>query len=257
MPYVPNTDDDRRKMLDRIGVDKFEDLLVGIPEKLRLGRELDIPQLSEMELLREIKNLSRESRDGLVGFAGGGVYDHFIPSAVGTIVSRPEFMTAYTPYQAEVAQGTLQVIYEFQTHICRLTGMDIANASMYDGASAAAEAVALAAKVTNRNKVVIAETVSPAYRDVTRTYLSGLGIEQVPAPLKDGVTDLSRLEDLIDENTAAVSDRTAELFRIARRDRAGRDDDSQGRRQADYGGRSDRAGDSQDARRVRRRYRDR
>ncbi len=204
MPYVPNTDDDRRKMLDRIGVGKFEDLLEGIPESLRLKRELDIPQLSEMELLREIKDLSRESREGLIGFAGGGVYDHFIPSAVATIVSRPEFMTAYTPYQAEVAQGTLQVIYEFQTHICRLTGMDIANASMYDGASAAAEAVMLAAKVTNRNKVVIAETVSPAYRDVIRTYLSGQDIEQVAAPMKGGVTDLNKLEDLIDENTAGV-----------------------------------------------------
>ncbi len=204
MPYVPNTDDDRRKMLKRIGVEKFEDLLTGIPENLRLNRPLDIPQLSEMELLREIRELSQESRAGLVGFAGGGVYDHFIPSAVGTIVSRPEFMTAYTPYQAEVAQGTLQVIYEFQTHICRLTGMDIANASMYDGASAAAEAVMLAAKVTRRNKVIVADTVSPAYREVIKTYLSGLDIEQVPAPLKDGVTDLNRLEDLIDENTAAV-----------------------------------------------------
>ncbi len=204
MSYVPNTDDDRRAMLKRIGVDKFEDLLDGIPAHLRLKRELNIPSLSEMELLREIQELSRENREGLVGFAGGGVYDHWIPSAVNTIISRPEFMTAYTPYQAEVAQGTLQAIYEFQTHICRLTGMDVANASMYDGATAAAEAAMLALKVTNRNRIVLAETLNPSYRDVVRTYLSGLDIEIVTAPMADGVTDLNRLEDLLDENTAGV-----------------------------------------------------
>ncbi len=204
MPYVPNTDDDRRQMLQQIGVGKFEDLLDGIPDELRLKRDLDIPRLSEMELMREIRLLSRESREGLIGFAGGGVYDHFVPAAVSSIVSRPEFMTAYTPYQAEVAQGTLQAIYEFQTHICRLTGMDVANASMYDGASAAAEAAMLAMKVTKRSKVVVAETVSPAYRDVINTYLSGLEIELVMAPMTDGATDLNRLEDIVDENTACV-----------------------------------------------------
>jgi len=204
MPYVPNTDDDRKVMLEKIGVEKFEDLLDGIPAELRLKRELNIPKLSEMELLSEMQALSRESREGLIGFAGGGVYDHFIPAAVGAIVSRPEFMTAYTPYQAEVAQGTLQVIYEFQTHICRLTGMDIANASMYDGATAAAEAVALSARLTRRTKVVIGATVNPAYREVIKTYLIGHDLEQVTAPMKDGVLDLNRLEDLIDENTACV-----------------------------------------------------
>ncbi|HOD67239.1 MAG TPA: aminomethyl-transferring glycine dehydrogenase subunit GcvPA [candidate division Zixibacteria bacterium] len=204
MPYVPNTDDDRRDMLKRIGVDKFEDLLEGIPSELRLKRELNIPALSEMELLREIEALSRESREGLAGFAGGGVYDHFIPAAVGAITSRPEFMTAYTPYQAEVAQGTLQAIYEYQTHVCRLTGMDVANASMYDGATAAAEAAMLAVKATGRNRMVAAETLNPMYREVIRTYLSGLDVEIVTAPMADGVTDLNRLEDAIDEHTAGV-----------------------------------------------------
>ncbi|MFQ5453252.1 MAG: glycine dehydrogenase, partial [Candidatus Zixiibacteriota bacterium] len=177
MPYISNTDDDSRKMLETIGVKNLEELFSTIPDNLRLKRSLDIPALSEMELLREIKKLSEENRERLVCFAGGGVYDHFIPAAVNSIISRPEFMTAYTPYQAEVAQGTLQVIYEFQSHICRLTGMDVANASMYDGATATAEAIILAVNVTKRQKVIVSQTVSPLYRDVIKTYLCGRGIE--------------------------------------------------------------------------------
>ena len=138
MPFVPNTDDDRRHMFERIGVDSFNELIKYIPNDLRLNRPLDIPALSEMELLADIERMSCDNHRGLVCFAGGGVYDHFVPSALTSLLSRPEFVTAYTPYQAEVAQGTLQVIYEFQSHICRLTGMDVANASMYDGATAAA-----------------------------------------------------------------------------------------------------------------------
>jgi glycine dehydrogenase subunit 1 len=204
MPYISNTDDDRRDMLRRIGVDSIEHLLDGIPENLRLNRPLDISALSEMELLIEVEELSRESHDGLTCFAGGGVYDHFIPAAVGSIISRPEFMTAYTPYQPEVSQGTLQVTYEFQTHICRLTGMEIANASLYDGASAAAEAILLAVRVTKRDKAVISSTVSPLYRQVIDTYLAGRGIELVYVPMQDGVTDYNRMQDVIDENTACV-----------------------------------------------------
>ena len=204
MPYIPNTDDDRRAMLQRIGVKEFEELLSAIPAQLRLNRPLDIPALSEMELLREIEELSRDNREGLVCFAGGGIYDHFIPAAVGTIISRPEFMTAYTPYQSEVSQGTLQVIYEFQTHICRLTGMDVANASLYDGASAAAEATVIATKVTKKNKVVVAETVSPLYREVIDTYLSGRDIKQAQVPMDAGSCDLNRLKDVIDDQTACV-----------------------------------------------------
>jgi glycine dehydrogenase subunit 1 len=203
-PYIPNTDDDRKKMLETIGVKSFEQILAGIPEPLRMKRPLDIPALSEVELLKEIQEMSSRNREGLIGFAGGGVYDHFIPAAVGAIISRPEFMTAYTPYQPEVAQGTLQVIYEFQTHMCRLTGMDVANASMYDGASAAAEALAVSTSITKRNKIVIAETVNPLYREVIMTYLQGRGFEIVLAPMKDGVTDLNRLPDILDEKTACV-----------------------------------------------------
>ncbi len=203
-PYISNTDDDRKKMLETIGVSSFEQLLSNIPEPLRMKRPLDIPMLPEVELLKEIQEMSSRNREGLLCFAGGGVYDHFIPAAVGTIISRPEFMTAYTPYQPEVAQGTLQVIYEFQTHMCRLTGMDVANASMYDGASAAAEAVNISTGITKRHKVVIAETVNPLYREVITTYLQGRHLEIVSAPMKDGVTDLNRLEDIVDEQTACV-----------------------------------------------------
>ncbi len=201
MSYIPNTDDDRREMLKRIGVKSIEELLDTIPEELRLKKPLNIPKLSELELLREIDELAHQNKEDLICFAGGGVYDHYVPSAIGTILSRPEFATAYTPYQPEVSQGTLQVIYEFQTHICRLTGMAVANASMYDGASAAAEAIALAVKSTRRNKVVISETVSPMVREVINTYLSGTDIEQVFLPMKNGMVDPDKLAAL--DNTVA------------------------------------------------------
>jgi glycine dehydrogenase subunit 1 len=204
MVYIPNTDDDRKQMLERIGVKSLDELFKTIPSSVRINKELDIPSLSEMELLMETERLSKLNSMDLTCFAGGGVYDHFIPSALETIVSRPEFMTAYTPYQAEVAQGTLQVIYEFQTHICRLTGMDVANASMYDGASAAAEALILSSSNTRRTKVIISETVNPLFREVIRTYMSGKEIELVTVPHKDGYVDIEILSEKIDDNTAAV-----------------------------------------------------
>jgi len=205
MPYIPNTDDDRRIMLDRVGAKNIDDLFTPIPENLRVKRPLNLPEpLSEMELVREIEAISIKNRSDLVIFAGGGVYDHFIPAAVDTIINRPEFVTAYTPYQAEVAQGTLQVIYEFQTHICRLTGMDVANASMYDGASAAAEAVHLVLARTKRNRIIISETISPFFREVIKTYLSGQNAEIVLIPQSGGVTDFNRLKDAITGQTAGV-----------------------------------------------------
>ncbi len=203
-PYLSITDVDRKIMLDKLGVENFDQLTAPIPEKMRLNRPLDIAPLSEMELLAQLEQMAACNRTDLVCFAGGGLYDHFIPAAVGTIVSRPEFMTAYTPYQAEVAQGTLQVIYEFQTHICRLTGMDVANASMYDGASAAAEAAIICAGVTRRKKILVSDGLNPLFCQVMKTYLQSRGIELVTVPLKGGTTDLTSLEDAIDENTAAV-----------------------------------------------------
>lgn len=203
MSYISNTGDDRKKMLDKIGMKSMEELFDPIPKELRLQDKLNIPVLSELELLAEIEKISLENAGGLTCFAGGGVYDHFIPAALESVLSRPEFMTAYTPYQAEVGQGTLQVIYEFQTHICRITGLDAANASMYDGASAAAEALILAMHVTKRNKVVVSETVSPMWRDVISTYLSGRSVELVFVPMKNGKTDFAKIADIVDENTAA------------------------------------------------------
>ena len=191
-------------MLDKIGVASIDELLAVIPEKLRLQRPLDIPAASEMEVLRGLAALAADNRTDLVCFAGGGVYDHFIPAAVSSVISRPEFMTAYTPYQPEVSQGTLQVIYEFQSHICRLTGMQVANASLYDGATAAAEAVLLACRATRRDKVVVARSASPMFRDVIGTYLCGRDIEVVELPMAGGRTDCDRLADAVDDKTACV-----------------------------------------------------
>ena len=204
MPYIPNTDADRQEMLKKIGVKSVEELFGAIPSELRLKRPLKIPQMSEMEILAHIKELSHSDHEEMICFAGGGVYDHFIPAALAAVLSRPEFMTSYTPYQPEVSQGTLQIIYEFQSHICRLTGMEVSNASLYDGATAAAEAVILAVRVTNCNRVVISETVNPLYRQVIETYLNGLGIDLVSVPARNGVTDLSKLGDTIDEKTACL-----------------------------------------------------
>lgn len=204
MPYIPNTKENQAEMLKRIGVEKLEDLFDSIPEALRLKRPLDIPAYSEMELLHRIRGLAGGNRTNLTCFAGGGVYDHFIPSALEAVLSRPEFMTAYTPYQAEVSQGTLQIIYEFQTHICRLTGMDVANASMYDGSTAAAEAMILAMNVTKRKKIIISETVSPLYREVIDTYLSGHEVDIVTVPASNGRCDIEAIKKAIDDQTAAL-----------------------------------------------------
>jgi glycine dehydrogenase subunit 1 len=205
MPYIPNTDDDRRLMLERIGAAGIDDLFGPIPPAMRLKEPLRLPSpLTEMELLSELEAISCQNKCPLTVFAGGGVYDHFIPAAVSVLSSRPEFVTAYTPYQAEVSQGTLQVIYEFQTHICRLTGMDAANASMYDGASAAAEAALLALGRTARSKVLLSETINPLFREVIKTYLSGRDTELIIIPHRGGETDFDRMESAVDDETACV-----------------------------------------------------
>ncbi len=181
MAYIANTARDTREMLDFIGVADVEELFADIPAKVRLGSAPAIPDaLSEFEtlrLMREWSALNRPAATAYASFIGAGCYDHFIPSAVNAIAQRGEILTAYTPYQAEASQGTLQIIFEFQSMICALTGMDVANASMYDGASALAEAVIMAVRVTGRSKVIFAEAVHPAYREVVVSYTKPQGIE--------------------------------------------------------------------------------
>ena len=207
MPFIPNTEPEKRKMLTDIGVDKFEDLLVNVPENLRLKRPLQLPEpLSEFEvtqLLAAVAEKNKNIQDAIC-FLGGGAYDHYIPAAVGHITSRSEFYTAYTPYQPEVSQGTLQVIYEYQSMICALTGMDASNASMYDGASALAEAALLAYNHTGRNEIIVSKTVNPLYIEVLKTYCHGQSIKVQVVDYEDGVTKLSALKEKISNTTAAV-----------------------------------------------------
>lgn len=178
-PYLPHTDKDREAMLEKMGFKCFEDLLAHIPEEIRV-KELQIaPGLSELELSEKLKSLAAKNKScsQQASFLGAGSYRRFVPAAVQSIVSRSEFATAYTPYQPEVSQGTLQAIYEFQTAVCLLTGMDLANASVYDGPTACAEGALMAARITDRNKVYAARTLNPEYMQVTSSYLQTCGLE--------------------------------------------------------------------------------
>ena len=206
MPFIPNTDEDRRKMLERIGVAGFASLLEDIPEELRLESNLDLPEsLSEMDVRRAADSLSSKnvSQENVVSFMGAGVYDHYIPSVVDKIVSRSEYYTAYTPYQPEVSQGTLQVIYEYQSMICELTGMEVSNASMYDGASALAEAALMGRSINGREEIILASTIHPRYRSAIRTYLHHLCC-LIEVPYEDGVSDLNYVSDKVGDKTCAI-----------------------------------------------------
>ncbi|OQX93110.1 MAG: glycine dehydrogenase, partial [Tenericutes bacterium 4572_104] len=172
MAFVPNTDNDRQEMLDAIGVKSFNDLLANIPDNLRLKSDLNLPEgLSELETVQLIKSIANKNitTETHTCFMGGGAYDHYIPSIVGSVLERPEFKTAYTPYQAEVSQGTLQAMFEYQSCICSLTGMDVSNASQYEAGSSLAEACMLAQAQTRNKKVVFAGTINPNYVAVTKT----------------------------------------------------------------------------------------
>ncbi len=206
MRYIPHTESDIERMLEAIGVDSIAELFSTVPRKHRLDRPLDlVPALSEQELVSELaqlasRNANTESHDW---FLGGGVYAHFVPSAVDALISRAEFYSAYTPYQAEISQGTLQAIFEWQTMICGLTGMEVANASMYDGASATAEAALMAMRGTRRSRVVVAAGLHPHTREVLETYLDGMDAQVVTAPRgEDG--RCAPLDALVDDATACV-----------------------------------------------------
>ncbi|HHT9120629.1 MAG TPA: aminomethyl-transferring glycine dehydrogenase subunit GcvPA [Candidatus Hypogeohydataceae bacterium YC41] len=206
MNYVPHTAQEKEQMLREIGMESLEALFSVIPEQLRKAT-IRLPEaLSEAELISLCKELSKRNShlNEYNSFLGAGAYDHFIPSIVGTLSSRGEFLTSYTPYQAEASQGTLQALYEFQTLICELAGLDVANASMYDGATALAEAALLAIRHTERNKVLISSTVHPEYRAVLATYLAQIEASLVEVRMAEGITDASALKDLVDEGVAAI-----------------------------------------------------
>ncbi|HOQ75267.1 MAG TPA: aminomethyl-transferring glycine dehydrogenase subunit GcvPA [Thermoclostridium sp.] len=205
--YIPNTGEQREEMLREIGVSGIEELFADIPGSIRLKRELDLPEaLSEMELVRHLKELAGRniSTDEYTCFLGAGAYDHYIPSVVQHLVRRQEFYTAYTPYQPEISQGTLQAIFEYQTMICSLTGMDVSNASMYDGATAVAESAAMACRATGRAGVIVARTVHPQSREVLKTYFRYTGRSITEWGHKDGRLDPGELERLLSDDTAAV-----------------------------------------------------
>lgn len=198
--YIPNDKEIKREMLDEIGVSEIDDLFIDIPKELRLNRELNIPEgKSEQEIRRHFKDLSlkNKSNDDYISFLGGGVYDHYVPSIINHIILRSEYYTSYTPYQPEINQGTLQAIFEYQSLISRLTGMEATNASVYDGSNAAAEAVLIAiGNKPKMKKVLVSEAVNPEIKSVLETYLHYRDIEIVYIPLKNGLTDMDKAEQL-------------------------------------------------------------
>jgi glycine dehydrogenase subunit 1 len=204
--YHPHTPEDVRQMLDATGMKTVAELFRSIPGRLKLGRPLDVPPpADEIALLAEFRQLAARNQVEHPPFLGAGAYPHHVPPVVDQMLLRGEFFTAYTPYQPEISQGTLQALFEWQTFVCLLTGLDVANASMYDGATATAEAVLMATRVTGRKKVVVSDAVHPEYRKVLATYLASTGDEVVTVPhAEDGRTDLGALEKALDGRTAAI-----------------------------------------------------
>lgn len=208
MDFIPLTDEDKTTMLNTIGLSSVDMLFdLSIPDEVRLKIPLKIPDgVSEYELTKELKAMAGEnfSLDNHISFLGGGSYDHFIPKIVDAVASLPEFYTPYTPYQPEVSQGVLQALFEYQTMICELTGLEIANASLYDGSTSVAEAALLAHDVTRKNEIIISEAVHPEYRAVLINYTRGLGIKIKTLPIINGQTDVAALDDMLNDECACV-----------------------------------------------------
>ena len=208
MPYVPHTPQDIAAMLAVVGKDSIDELFSDLPEQVRLNHPLDLPDgLTEEEVRRYFKARANQNQgqDVLTSFLGGGVYDSIIPAAIDALSSRSEFLTAYTPYQPEVSQGTLQVIYEWQSYLCRLTGLDVANASMYDGATALAEACSVALAASRKKTLVLPRTLNPRYRRVVATTMRGEGIQILDAPMgPDGTTDPDGLAAVFNDQVGCV-----------------------------------------------------
>src|ERR1700716_2653108 len=206
MRYLPKSPADRKTMLQAIGARSIEDLFAPIPAEYRLERDLKVPrQMAESEIVDWFRERARENGDGCATFLGAGAYYHYRPVIIDSLISRGEFLTSYTPYQAEISQGTLQSIFEFQTMICELTGMEVANASMYDGSTAAAEAAMMSVRLTGRRSVVIARSLHPEYREVLGTYAHHQGMPLNLVPYTDnGRVDLKALENSVTQDTACV-----------------------------------------------------
>ena len=207
MSYIPNTPEDQEAMLATLGLPSLEALLTPVPDNVRLQRPLNLPPaLAEPDLKRVLYRMAAKNKnlDDTLSFLGAGTYDHALPSVVPHLQRRSEFVTSYTPYQPEVSQGMLQAIYEFQTMVCQITGLDIANASLYDGATAVIEAVLLALGPGGRGEVVISQGVDPQYRRVLHTYAHARGFHVTEVPVRDGVTSIEDLNEAVSQNTAAV-----------------------------------------------------
>src|SRR6202171_448255 len=214
MRYLPKSPADREAMLKAIGLRSVDELFAPIPAEYRLTRDLKVPrQMAESEIVDYFRQRSRENGEGYTSFLGAGAYSHYRPVIIDSLISRGEFLTAYTPYQAEISQGTLQSIFEFQTMICELTGMEVANASMYDGSTAAAEAVMMAVRLTGRRSVVVAKSVHPEYREVLSTYAFHQGMPVATAPFTAGGTlDLKAVEKAITADTACLLVQSPNFF---------------------------------------------
>jgi glycine dehydrogenase subunit 1 len=217
MRYLPKSPIEREQMLAEIGAPTIDDLFAVIPAEHRLNRDLDVPrQHAESEIIDYFRAAGKKNSTGFASFLGAGAYRHYRPVIIDSLVQRGEFLTSYTPYQAEITQGTLQAIFEFQTMIAELTGMDVANASMYDGSTGAAEAVMMAVRVTGRHRAVVAATVHPEYREVLATYAKhqGLPTSLVGYELKTGRIDLTALEASVTQETAAVLVQSPNFFGV-------------------------------------------
>src|SRR5258708_7660288 len=215
MRYLPKSPADREAMLKAMGARSIDDLFAPIPEEYRLTRDLKVPrQMAESEIVDWFRQRSKENGIEYLSFLGAGAYMHYRPVIIDSLISRGEFLTAYTPYQAEISQGTLQAIFEFQTMICELTGMGVANASMYDGSTAAAEAAMMAVRVTGRNSVVVAKSLHPEYREVLATYAHHQGMPLSTCGFDDsGRLNLQELEKSITSDTACVLIQSPHFFR--------------------------------------------
>jgi glycine dehydrogenase subunit 1 len=216
-PYIPNKKSDEEKMLKAIGISSVEQLFDDIPQQVKLSRSLDMENSkSELEVSRIIHSLAKKNRDvnDLVCFLGAGAYDRYIPSVVKHVISRSEFYTSYTPYQPEISQGTLQAIFEYQTMISNLTGMDVTNASMYDGPTACAEAAMMAAESTKRKTILVSRTVHPEIRKILTTNMKFHGVEVREIDMADGATDVSKLTDMVDSSTAGVIVQNPNFFGV-------------------------------------------